>query len=170
MSGEPEKHGAAQGDRGGGDGSSNGRPEAIFERSATFTASHHYRHPAWSDERNRAVFGQLTEPHDHEYRATVWIRGSMAPVTGFATDLPALDAALEELFGPLHGSDINRFVPEFATGELLPSCENLARWAYVELGRRLPHARVIRVRIAESPDLAAEYPAPEVEEVGRDRD
>jgi 6-pyruvoyltetrahydropterin/6-carboxytetrahydropterin synthase len=131
---------------------------AVLERSATFTASHHYRHPAWSDDQNWAVFGKLSEPHEHEYRATVWIRGEMAPVTGFITDLPALDQVLEELFGPLNGGDINAFVPEFATGEQLPSCENLARWAFRELGDRLSGVQLLRVRIAESPDLAAEYP------------
>lgn len=132
---------------------------AVLKRSARFTATHFYRHPQWTEAENREAFGALSEPHHHDYVATVWVEGEMDPVTGFVTDLPALDEVLEELFGPLHGGDINASVPEFADGARLPSCENLARWAYGALSRALAPARVVRVRIAESDDLAAEFPA-----------
>lgn len=145
--------GTGTGERGTGD-------RAILERSARFRATHHYRHPEWSGERNRQVFGALSEPHVHDYRVTVWVEGPMDPVTGFVTDLPALDETLEEVFGPLHGGDVNAHVPEFADGSRLPSCENLARWAFGELARALAPARVLRVRVAESEDLAAEYAGP----------
>lgn len=134
---------------------------AVLERTVTFQATHHYRHPAWSEERNRAVFGDLTAPHGHHYRVTVRVAGPLEPVTGFAVDLPALDAALAEILGPLRDANLNLAVPDFAAGERLPSCENLARWIFGGLAAALtPPARLASVRVAESDDLAAEYPAP----------
>lgn len=133
---------------------------AVLERTVTFHATHHYWHPQWSEERNRAVFGELAAPHGHLYRATVRVAGPLEPVTGFAVDLPALDAALEEILGPLRNADLNQAVPDFASGERLPSCENLARWIFGGLGAVLtPPARLLSVRVAESEDLAAEYPS-----------
>jgi 6-pyruvoyltetrahydropterin/6-carboxytetrahydropterin synthase len=134
--------------------------EATLERSANFSARHHYWHPEWTEERNRAVFGALAEPHEHEYRVTVWVRGPMDPVTGFCVDLPALESALAVILGPLRGADLNVAIESFRDGRRLPSCENLARWVHAELSRRLgpeSSARVVRVRVAEDADLAAEY-------------
>ena len=134
--------------------------EATLERSVTFSARHHYWHAGWTEERNRAVFGELTEPHDHDYRVTVRVRGTMDPVTGFCADLPALESAMAVVLGPLRDADLNTAVAAFRSGDLLPSCENLARWIHGEVSRRLESdggARVVAVRVAESPELAAEY-------------
>lgn len=134
--------------------------EATLERSVNFHARHHYWHPQWGEERNRAVFGALAESHGHDYRLTVRVRGPMDPVTGFAVDLPALETALAVVVGPLRDADLNEAVEDFRDGSLLPSCENLARWAFREVNRRLElsnGSRLVLVRVAESPDLAAEY-------------
>ena len=112
--------------------------EATLERSAGFSARHHYWHPEWTEERNRAVFGALSEPHDHDYRVTVWVRGAMDPVTGFCVDLPARESALAVVLGPLRGADLNVAVAAFRDGGLLPSCENLARWIWERLAPELP--------------------------------
>lgn len=134
---------------------------ALLERSFSFDAVHHYRHPDWSDEENRAAFGELAAPHPHRYRVTVRVAGPMDPFTGFCVDLGALEGAVEALLGPLRGGDLNTVVPAFASGTLLPSCENLARWLFRSLEAGLPEGvRLVSVRVAESDELAAEYPAP----------
>lgn len=131
---------------------------AIVERTVTFNATHHYLREDWSEERNRAVFGELTAPHGHVYRVSVRVSGPMQPVTGFAVDLPALDAALAEILGPLKDADLNHAVADFAGGDRLPSCENLARWVFRRLAAKLaPPGHLLSVRVSESDDLAAEY-------------
>lgn len=135
-----------------------GSARAELQRSVTFRAVHRYRRPGRSAAEDRAVFGALADPHPHDYRLTVGVAGPMEPVTGFVTDLPALDRCLEQVVGPLRDGDLNALV--FPGGEELPSCENLARWFFRVLGERVPPPAALRwVRLAESDDLAARFPA-----------
>ena len=134
--------------------------DARLIRSVRFTASHHYGRPSWSKDRNRAVFGGQTEPHEHEWAVTVWVSGPRDPDTGFVVDLGALDAALSRVLSPLHAANLNEVIPEVRAGTLQPSTESLAAWVYERLEPLVPTpARLERVRVAESAELAGEYPA-----------
>jgi 6-pyruvoyltetrahydropterin/6-carboxytetrahydropterin synthase len=140
------------------EGPSMGGDRAELERSVTFRASHRYRRPERSEAEDRATFGDLVDSHPHDYRLTVRVAGPMDPRTGFVTDLPALDRALEAVVGPLRDGDLNALV--FPEGEHLPSCEALARWFHRELKDRIPPPGIlVQVRLAESEDLAALFPA-----------
>ena len=135
-----------------------GEDRAELERSVSFRASHHYRRPERPEAEDRAVFGDLVDPHPHDYRLTVRVAGPMEPRTGFVTDLPALDRALEAVVAPLRDGDLNAGV--FPDGDRLTSCENLARWFHRELRDRIPPpATLLWVRLAESDDLAARFPS-----------
>lgn len=131
--------------------------EAALERTVRFRATHRYGRADWSAERNHREFGALVEPHPHEYRVSVTVRG---PVDehGFVTDLGALDRALTRLVGPLEGAELGRAIPELGRGRLQPTTEALARWMWEALAPAVAApARLARVRVAESADLAAEY-------------
>ena len=130
-------------------------PEALLERTVRFRARHHYRRADWSEGRNREAFGAVADPHDHEYAVTVAVCGRL-DAQGFVVDLAALDRLLAELLGPLHGGDLNALL--FPDGKVQPTTEALARWVWEGLVGRVPApARLARVRVAESPELAAEY-------------
>ena len=51
-------------------------------RRATFSASHYYRNPAWTEEKNRQVFGACANPngHGHNYTLEVTVAGNPDPV------------------------------------------------------------------------------------------
>jgi 6-pyruvoyl-tetrahydropterin synthase len=133
--------------------------EALLERTVGFRARHHYARPGWSAERNRAAFGSVAEPHSHDYRVTVRVRGPLGG-DGFVTDLAELDRLLAEVVQALDGTDLNESVPDVRAGLVQPSTEVLARWLWGRLeGRIGGGARVAQVRVAESAELAAEYPA-----------
>lgn len=133
--------------------------EAALERTVRVRAKHHYHRPDWSEARNREVFGAVAEPHAHDYLVTITVRGAL-DAHGFVVDLPRLDRAIAEEVAALDGGDLNVLVPEVRAGRLQPSTEALARWLWGRLeGRVPPPARLARVRVAESPELAAEYPA-----------
>jgi 6-pyruvoyltetrahydropterin/6-carboxytetrahydropterin synthase len=135
-----------------------GVDRAELERSVTFRAHHRYRRPERPEAEDRAVFGDLVDPHPHDYRLTIRVAGPMEPRTGFVMDLPALDRVLDSLVAPLRNGDLNARV--FPEAERLPSCENLARWFHAELKDRIPPpATLLWVRLAESDDLAARFPA-----------
>jgi len=127
-------------------------------RSTRFSAGHRYWRPEWSAEKNRRTFGASANPHGHNYRLEVTVRGRVDPSTGFCVDLVALDRALESVVERLDQQEIGEAVPEFAPGERIPSTEELARWLFHDLEARIPSpARLERVRLEESESLAAEY-------------
>lgn len=131
--------------------------EATLERSVCFRATHHYRRADWSPEKNREAFGPLGDPHPHDWVVAVRVRGPL-DAHGFVLDLAALDRLLGEVLGVLDGADLNQVVPEMGSGHLQPSTEALARWAWERLAEQIPEpAYLIRVRVAESEGLAAEY-------------
>lgn len=129
--------------------------EAELERTVRFRARHHYRRADWSVERNREAFGPVAEPHEHVYVVTVTVRGPLDP-HGFVVDLAALEAALARVVGPLDGGDLNALV--FPDGVVQPTTEALARWAWDRIAPDVPPpARLVRVRVAESDQLAATW-------------
>ena len=130
-------------------------------RRISFSAAHHYRVAAWSDEQNEAAFGALGRSHAHAYTCDVTVIGPADPQTGFVVDLAAFDHVLRtEVLDRLDGRDINRDIPEFADGVQLPSCENVARFIgeRVRLALAAP-AQVLRVVVAEDATLYATWEA-----------
>ena len=61
---------------------------ATICRKAHFNAAHRLFNPAWSEEKNREVFGKCFSPHyhGHNFDLEVRIRGEVDPDTGFIMD------------------------------------------------------------------------------------
>ncbi len=128
-------------------------------RRVRFAAGHHYIRRDWSVERNREVFGARHEPHGHNYELEITVAGDIDPETGFLVNLSALDDMLEkEVVERLDQRSLNLAIPEIREGDMIPSTESLARWFWSLLEPRIPgEARLVRVRLYESSDLAAEF-------------
>src|SRR5262249_13070626 len=100
-------------------------PRAALTRRVTFSATHHYERPDWSEAQNREAFGASAAPHAHEYACEVTVRGDMDQHQGMVIDLAQFDRVLEaEVRARFDRRDINRDVAEFAPGALFPTCEN----------------------------------------------
>jgi 6-pyruvoyltetrahydropterin/6-carboxytetrahydropterin synthase len=132
---------------------------ASLTRRVSFSAAHRYRRPEWSDEHNRAVFGDCAREnyHGHNYACDVTVSGPIDPETGMIVDLGLLDRVLAtEVRDRFDHRNINLDVPEFADGQLIPTGENLARvilgFVQAALGDRV---RVTEVRVAEDTTLSA---------------
>jgi 6-pyruvoyltetrahydropterin/6-carboxytetrahydropterin synthase len=134
-----------------------------LERRYRFSASHLYRRPEWSEEENRRHFGKCANlpGHGHNYRLYLTVSGDPDPRTGFVVDLGALDALVKaEVLEVLDHRHLNEAVPEFASGRHIPSSENLVGWIRERLDGRLPAgAELVRLRLEEDEDLAAEWVA-----------
>jgi 6-pyruvoyltetrahydropterin/6-carboxytetrahydropterin synthase len=130
-------------------------------RRVTFAAAHRYRNPAWSDERNAAVFGLCARPnyHGHTYVCDVTVTGRVDDETGFVVDLARLDEVLRvEVRERFDHRNINLDVPEFADGKLIPTGENLARYIYDRVQSALGNSgRVSRVTVAEDDTLSVTF-------------
>jgi 6-pyruvoyltetrahydropterin/6-carboxytetrahydropterin synthase len=133
-----------------------------LERRYRFSASHLYRRPEWDEAENRARFGKCANlpGHGHNYRLYVTVRGEVDPVTGFVVDLGLLDTLVHEhVIERLDHQHLNAALPElFGEGRSIPSSENLVLWIHRELAERLPPgSRLVKLRLEEDEDLAAEW-------------
>jgi 6-pyruvoyltetrahydropterin/6-carboxytetrahydropterin synthase len=135
-------------------------PRATLTRRLTFSAAHRYRRPEWSDAKNAEVFGACAHPnwHGHTYTCEVTVGGEIDPTTGFCADLAALDRVLaERVHARLDHRNLVLDIPEFAEGREIPTSENVAWWIARAVQAGLNGtARVLRVRLAEMPDLWVE--------------
>jgi 6-pyruvoyltetrahydropterin/6-carboxytetrahydropterin synthase len=135
----------------------------VLERRYRFSASHLYRRPDWSEEANRARFGKCANlpGHGHNYRLWIGVQGEIDPETGFVVDLGQLDKLVEErVVERLDHQHLNSALPEFAAGGAIPTSESLVRWIHEQLAGALPEGtRLVRLRLAEDEDLAAEWTA-----------
>src|SRR6476620_4045395 len=132
----------------------------VLERRYRFSASHLYRRPEWSEEENRARFGKCANlpGHGHNYRLWVGVEGEIDPLTGFVVDLGRLDALVgHRVVERLDHQHLNAALPDFADVGASPSSESLIRVIHGQLLDELPEgARLVRLRLAEDEDLAAE--------------
>ncbi len=133
----------------------------LLTRRATFSASHYYWNPAWSEEQNLAVFGRCANRngHGHNYTLEVTVTGPISPVSGFVVDLKWLKDVIEsEVMAAYDHRHLNHEVPEFA--ETIPTTENIA----VAIWNRMEGpitaqggAQLSRIRVYETTDIFAEY-------------
>jgi 6-pyruvoyltetrahydropterin/6-carboxytetrahydropterin synthase len=125
----------------------------VLTRCYRFPAAHVLAQPAFSEDRNREIFGKCANPggHGHDYTLELSLTGSIDPEVGEIASPDEIDAILDEQIGQRfahrHLNDIEPF------GTLVPTAENIAVVAYdllkPEVERRT-RARVTRVRIVET--------------------
>jgi 6-pyruvoyltetrahydropterin/6-carboxytetrahydropterin synthase len=125
-------------------------PTSYLTRVVEFTATH--RLP-------RTDFGKAAEDHSHRYRCRVTVKGALRATQGGVISLQALDALLQrEVVARFDGRHINRDVPEFAEGRLLPTGEALAVYIWERLVPGLPPGATLHaVRVQENDHLYSEY-------------
>lgn len=135
-------------------------PTAHLTRRVRFSAAHRYHRPAWSDERNREVFGPCANPHGHghNYLLEVTVAGEIDPETGFSVDLGVLDGVLrEEVLDRLDHQHLNHVVPEFAPGGRIPTTENILVLLWGRIAPRLGEGRLLRLRLHEEESFFVDY-------------
>ena len=124
-------------------------------RRFMFSAGHHYRVAAWSEDDNARTFGRLTVPHGHNYTLDVTVRGDIDPRTGMVIDLAELKRIVQEaVIDRFDHADLNAD-PLFR--ERMPTTENIALVVWDLLAAKLGGDRLARVRVWEDPTLFVDY-------------
>lgn len=127
-------------------------------RRATFAAAHILCRPDWTDERNREIFGACVNDHGHNYVIEVTVSGPVDVETGMVVNLKQVDSILRrEFIDAVDHRHLNRDV-DFLIG-IIPTAENIAQAAFQRLAPHLQPARLIRLRLVESENNAAEVTA-----------
>ena len=130
----------------------------LLTRKAEFSASHYYWNEKWSAEENERVFGKCANKngHGHNYTVEVTVAGEVDATSGFVVDLKELKDLMErEVVRVYDHRHLNKEVPEFA--KTIPTTENIAIAVWERLDRKIPGAKLHRVRVYELPDLFADY-------------
>jgi 6-pyruvoyltetrahydropterin/6-carboxytetrahydropterin synthase len=127
-------------------------------RRATFAAAHILCREDWTDERNREVFGACVTDHGHNYVIEVTVGGAVDPGTGMVINLKQVDTVLKrEFIKAVDHRHLNRDV-DFMRG-IIPTAENIALAAFGRLEPHLKPARLLKVRVVETENNAAEVTA-----------
>jgi 6-pyruvoyltetrahydropterin/6-carboxytetrahydropterin synthase len=127
-------------------------------RRATFAAGHILCRPDWSDAHNREVFGSCVNDHGHNYIVEVTVGGPVDAETGMVVNLRQVDAVLRrEFIDAVDHRHLNRDV-DFLR-DVIPTAENVALAAFHRLEPHLKPARLLKVRVVESENNAAEVTA-----------
>ena len=128
-------------------------------RKEHFNAAHRLHNPAWTEEKNDAVFGLCNNPsyHGHNYDLVVKVVGEPDPSTGYVIDLKILsDLVKEEVMDRFDHKNLNLDTVEFAN--LNPTAENIAIVIYNLLRPRLDEKLELQIRLYETERNFVEYP------------
>lgn len=129
-------------------------------RKAHFNAAHRLHNPAWSAEKNQAVFGLCNNAnyHGHNYELEVKVSGEVDPETGYLIDLKLLkDLVYEEVELRYDHKNLNLDVEDFL--HLNPTAEHICFVIWQRLRQRLDSRFELGVRLYETPRNFVEYPA-----------
>ncbi len=132
---------------------------SIF-RHEHFNAAHRLYNPAWSNEKNDAVFGKCNNPsfHGHNYELVVKITGVPDAETGYVMDMKELSELIQqEIHSRFDHKNLNLDTEEFK--HLNPTAENIAIVIYELLRPHIPADKDMQVRLYETPRNFVEYPA-----------
>jgi len=131
-----------------------------LSRTIYFNAGRSLWRPDWSEEKNRAVYGE-EGPHGygHNYRLEVAVEGEIDPDTSMIVNLTDLDRILkDEVDAPLDHKNLNRDLPDFQ--RIPPTAENLAAWIWRRLEKRIAReewpCRLAHLRLTLEPGFAVE--------------
>ena len=93
--------------------------------------------------------------HGHNFRVEVFVASASLPDTGYIVDFLELEAMLKEVVAPYDHRHLNDLPP---FDELNPTTENMARFFFDELRKKLPPEAILsRVRVWEAPTYSASY-------------
>lgn len=132
---------------------------SIF-RHEHFNAAHRLYNPAWSNEKNDAVFGKCNNPsfHGHNYELVVKITGVPDIETGYVMDMKELSELIQrEIHSRFDHKNLNLDTEEFK--HLNPTAENIAIVIYDLLRPHIAADKDMQVRLYETPRNFVEYPA-----------
>ncbi len=131
---------------------------ARVTRRATFAAAHVLCRPDWSDEKNLEAFGADVTDHGHNYVVEITVAGPVDPETGMVVNLSHVDSVLRrEFVEAVDHRHLNHDV-DFMQG-VIPTAENIALAAFHRLEPHFKPARLLKVRVVESENNAAEVTA-----------
>jgi 6-pyruvoyltetrahydropterin/6-carboxytetrahydropterin synthase len=129
-------------------------------RKEHFNSAHRLFNPAWSNEKNDAVFGKCNNPnfHGHNYEIVVTVVGEPDPETGYVYDMKLLsDLIKEHVLKHFDHKNLNLDTAYFK--DLNPTAENIAVVIWRILRQQIDNQFELKIKLYETERNFVEYPA-----------
>lgn len=132
--------------------------KVTISRKAHFNAAHRLNNPNWSNEKNKAVFGNCNNEfyHGHNYEFVVSVRGKIDPETGYVMDIKQLaDLVKDKIEKRFDHKNLNLQTEEFK--DLNPTAENIAVVMWNILRDFIPLENDLKITLFETERNFVEY-------------
>lgn len=129
-------------------------PKVLLSRQASFCVGLKLRHPRWSEEINREVFGKAYGAHGAEFRLRVALCGPIAPGDGMIVNLAEVKPRLNEVVALLEDKFLDEDVSYFRNHR--PTTENIARFLWRELPKSIGCGHLHRLELDHSAGTSVE--------------
>lgn len=129
-------------------------------RKEHFNAAHRLNNPAWSDEKNKAVFGLCNNPnfHGHNYELVVKVTGEPDENTGYVIDMKILsDTIRKHVLGRFDHKNLNLDTVEFKN--INPTAENIVVVVWRILREKISKQLDLKVILYETERNFVEFPS-----------
>ena len=129
-------------------------------RKEHFNAAHRLFNPAWTEEKNKSVFGKCSNPnyHGHNYEVIVSVTGEPDPETGYVFDMKVLSDLIKQyVLLKFDHRNLNLDTEYFTT--LNPTAENIALVIWRILRQRIDQNLELKITLYETERNFVEYPA-----------
>jgi 6-pyruvoyltetrahydropterin/6-carboxytetrahydropterin synthase len=127
-------------------------------RKEHFNAADRLHNPAWTEEKNREIFGKCNNPnfHGHNYELVVKLQGSIDEETGYVYDMKQLkDLINEYVIRKFDHKNLNLDTDEFKN--LNPTAENIAVVIWNILRKKIEEKYDLTDRLYETERNYVEY-------------
>lgn len=124
--------------------------KAYLSRRYRLSASHRLHAAAYSETKNREVYGKCNHPHGHghNYVVEVTFSGSVDPATGMVVNLADVDGFMHrEVVDRFDHQNLNQLA---AFQHLVPTTENLCREIHRIITASFRYAKLECVRVEET--------------------
>ena len=128
-------------------------------RKEHFNAAHRLHNVAWSDEKNKEVFGKCNNAnfHGHNYELEVKVIGFINKDTGYVIDTKELsDIINNNIIEKLDHKNLNLDIEEFKS--LNPTVENIAMVIYMILRPLIEEKYELKIKLYETSRNFVEFP------------
>jgi 6-pyruvoyltetrahydropterin/6-carboxytetrahydropterin synthase len=129
-------------------------------RKEHFNAAHRLNNPAWSEEKNRQIFGKCNNPfyHGHNYEMVVEVSGEVDPETGYVMDMKVLSDLISEfVLEVFDHRNLNEEVEYFH--DLNPTAENIVLVIWKILREKIDTKLELAITLYETERNFVRYPA-----------
>src|SRR5574343_426592 len=132
--------------------------QVSVSRVCYFNSAHRFNVPAWSEERNKLLFGSCNNDnyHGHNYTLIVTVTGEVDTETGFVMDTKLLKQIVEEeIENRFDHRNLNLDTEEFK--QLNPTDENIAIDIWRLMRKKIDNTLTLKIKLYETERNFVEY-------------